>query len=130
MAVTLQMSHAVIMLNGHANSTFLHMPTKIQKTATIIPHILPTMCQKQICPSNTAYMQHMQVSTCLHICQHIPHMMPLQSIISLQTLVYIYFTSLAYAPDEICLPHCTYVPPDVYHSLNIDPTLLHKSVKN
>ena len=37
------------------------------------------------------------------------HINSLQSTMWPGTLVYIYFTLLAYAPKHICLPHCTYM---------------------
>ena len=46
-----------------------------------------------------------------------------------QVLVYKDFTLLAYAPEQICLLYCTYVLLHCQSSLNIDPTLLHISVK-
>ena len=42
------------------------------------------------------------------------------------TLSSIYFTLLAYAPDQICMSHCTCIPLNCYC---IDPTLQHISVK-
>ena len=40
---------------------------------------------------------------------NIPHMNSMQSIMWPQTLVYIHFTSFAYAPEKICLPCCAYM---------------------
>ena len=40
-------------------------------------------------------------------------------------LVYMYPTLLGYAPDQICLPHCTHIPLHFYCSLHIDPKVLH-----
>ena len=44
-------------------------------------------------------------------------------------LVYIHFTLLAYAPEQICLLHCIYIPAHYYHNLHTDPTLQHISKK-
>ena len=44
--------------------------------------------------------------------------------------IYIHSTLLAYAHEEICLPHGTYVQLHLYCSLDKDPTFLHKSIKN
>ena len=39
---------------------------------------------------------------------YIPHTNSLKSIMWPKALVSIHFTLLAYAPEQICLPHCTY----------------------
>ena len=41
-----------------------------------------------------------------------------------KALVWIHFTLLENAPEEICLPHCTYVPLNLYYSLHTDHILL------
>ena len=67
------------------------------------------MGQQQICLSNGTYMPHMQISSSAHgtaISVYKPHMKSLQSTVCPGTLVYIHFT-LAYTPEQICLPHCT-----------------------
>ena len=38
---------------------------------------------------------------------YIPHMNPLQPTISLEALVYLHFTLLAYAPEQKCISHLT-----------------------
>ena len=53
---------------------------------------------------------------------YVPHMHSLQSTMWPETLVYIHFTLLAYAPQQMCLPL------HVYCTLHIDPILLHISV--
>ena len=47
---------------------------------------------------------------CSYVSMYLPHMNSLQSTMWSKALVYIHFTLLAYAPEEICLPHHTYVP--------------------
>ena len=44
--------------------------------------------------------------------------------------IHIHSTLLAYAPEQICLPHCTYVPLHFNYSPHTDQTLLHTSTKN
>ena len=44
-------------------------------------------------------------------------------------LVYIHFTLLVHASEQICMPHCTCISLHCYCSLHIVPTLLHIQVK-
>ena len=60
---------------------------------------------------------------------YMPHMSSLQPKMQLGKLIYIYSTLLAYAPEQNCLPHHTYVPLHYFCSLHIDPTLLHIQVQ-
>ena len=77
--------------------------------------LLPHMCQKQICPLNAKYMPHIPTSSGLVIrklCQYIPHVTSLHSVMSPQALVYIHFTLFSYALIIYachirCMSHCT-----------------------
>ena len=57
-------------------------------------------------------MPHIPICSCTDIrqlCQYISHMNSLQSIVWQWTLVYIHFTLLTYAAEQIGLPHCMYM---------------------
>ena len=58
------MGHTAIVLNKHNRPALLHMSNIIQLTATSTAHIIAIYVQKQICPSNDTYMEHMQVPSC------------------------------------------------------------------
>ena len=77
--------------------------------------------QKLICPS----MLHINL-ICQKLHVNIRHIyVSIYASYEHMAVVYIYFTLLAYAPEQICMPHCTCVPLHCYCSLHIDPTLLH-----
>ena len=98
--------HTAIKLNGHIDPTYLPTSTKIKQLQQSLHTLLTNMCQKDICLSNSKYMQYMPITSYADIrklCQYI-----YLTILS-GALVYIHLTLLVYAPEQICLPQCTYM---------------------
>ena len=95
---------------------------KVNKKATTI-----YMCQQQIGPSNVTYEKQFTCRYEATMSVYILHIKSLQSTLWPETLVYIHFTLLAYTLEQICLWHCTHIPPHVYCTLYTDPTLLYIS---
>ena len=60
-------------------------------------------------------MPHMQISSCAHettMSVYMTHMNSLQSTVLPQALVYLHFTVLIYAPEQIYAYHIVYVCPN------------------
>ena len=104
MAVTLQYHYKVNMLNEHMDPTFLS-PT-FQNTTNYNSHFT-YYCQ--ICPSNATYMINIQIRSHV-IWENYVSMSTSYDFIAInnkpEALVYMHFTLLTYAPEQICLPHC------------------------
>ena len=94
----------------HVNSISLHIQVWKNFMAISIYMLLPSIYQQQIWPSNVTYMLYVQISPSADM-RHMPvytsHMNSIQSTVLPGALVYIYFTLLQYAPEQICLPYCT-----------------------
>ena len=57
-------------------SHFCKHPLKINKLQHTLTKLLQNMCQQEICPSNTTWMSHLQITWCASmwvICQYICH---------------------------------------------------------
>ena len=68
---------------------------------------------------NATYISHVQISPCTDmgkLCQYIYASYELTTINNVTRNIDINFTLLAYAPDQICLPHCIYMS---YHTTNV-----------
>ena len=65
------------------------------------------------------------------LCQYMFHVNSLQWTVWLGTLVYIHFTLLPYAPEQICQPYCTYMSycMSTIVNIHINQTSLHILVK-
>ena len=117
----------------HTNNSNLKKKKK-KKMPILFTMVLPYMYQQQICPLNSTYMPHMSMWLMYSyeeaILVYMHHVHSLQSKMWPAVLVYIPFTLLAYAPQEICLPKLfIYKPLEGYYSLHINPTALHISVR-
>ena len=90
------------------------------------------MCYCNICANKySPQIPHMKICSWRYkqaMLVYMPHMNPLQLTMWPRTLVYIYFTSLAYVWTNIPATLHISVPLHVYYTLHIDPTLLHVSV--
>ena len=81
-------------------------------------------CYYQVCASNkyASWRSYIQISLCAHdtaISVSIHHIISLQSTMWQEALVYMYFTLLAYASEQICLPHCIYICVPLYHHCSL-----------
>ena len=95
-------------------------------------HAIVMYMQKLSCSSNVANKWQLWIRSCAHettLSVYMLLMNPKQSTMWQETLVYIYFKLLAYAPKQICPPQQTFVPLHYYCGLHIDPTLLHIQVQ-
>ena len=61
---------------------------------------------------------------------YIPHINPCNEQSDQDHWYTMYSTLLAYAPNQICLPHWTYVLLKLYCSIHMDPTSLQPSIRN
>ena len=103
---------------------YTEVDNKLQLLFIMLPH------------ANNKYMPQMPcmpISSCADItqlCQDIYFISTYHNQVSLQTLVYIHFTLLTYAPKKICLSHHTgmaHCPYNVVYMMT--PTLLHIQAK-
>ena len=102
---------------------------KTGKMQLLFPMLLPYMCQKKYVPQflhmQTTFMCRYEVSMSIYM----PHMNSMESTMQPRVLVYIHFTLLAYAPEQIYLLLWTLIIPlNCYCSLHRDSTLEHLPV--
>ena len=101
-------NHTAIMLYGPMGLTFLHVCFKTQPTAISTSHVIamyvpatniPLKCQ--ICKLGHVHIWHNYVSINASYELNVRN--------NATRYTGIHFTLLAYAPEKICLPHCTYM---------------------
>ena len=68
------MTHTAIILNGHIDTTFLYIPTKIQPNTTYTAYIIAKYVAETNMALKATYMLHLPISSCADIrqlCQYI-----------------------------------------------------------
>ena len=99
------------MLKRHIDPTFLYIFTRIQPTATDILHIIAKYVpEKNLplkCHMHATYASYFMCKYQTTLLVYFSYKLNVVNSVSLQALVYVYFTLLAYAPEHVSLPHCT-----------------------
>ena len=101
------MTHTVFMPNGHTDAAFVHI---YQNTANCssYAHIITKYVSETNMPLKCHIHQLVHVhETSLFV--YIPQMDSIQYTVSPQALLCIHFTLLAYAREQICLPHIRFM---------------------
>ena len=120
---------------SHMDPRLLNIDVQRNKLELLITMLLPYMCQQQMCPQ-MPYICHMWKLFHMQrgnnfVSISLLYLESLQSTTWPQVLVYTYFILLTYSPwtNMSATLHMD-VPLYCYCSLHIDPTLLHKQIKN
>ena len=114
--------------NSCLTDTGEHTPQRVP-ISPLCTMLLSFMYQQQICPSIVIYMEYMQTSPCAQMSAYMLHINSLPSTMWPGPMVYIHFTLLVYAPEQICQSYCMYISLYVYCSQHIQPKLKQLSVK-
>ena len=91
--------------------------------------ILPYMCQEQICPSNDTGANYFMCRNQTTMSVYVHHRNSMQSTVSPESFIYLHFTLLVYASEQIYLSNYTCRFYSTNNDLHVDSILLFIYVK-